>query len=497
MKILLKFIVLGFLSSLLFPPFFVLPIGFIIFPFLFFLLINKEFQNKNKFFHFISGLSYGISMNLVILIWIKEPFLINQTTSNYYFFSYLLIFYCSIYYGLSFLILSFMKNNFTKLILIPILFVVSEILREYLGYGFPWITFALINSGNSYILNLIYYFGTYGLSFFTIFIFLLPASIMLFYTQDIKIIFLKIYLLISLLIILFCIVLIYFRAVNENYLEKKFVDVSLAQLNFSLLDKINNNELNIRHQQIMEIINQNNSDLLIFAENDYPYLISNLKELNFIATGLNKNQSIVIGGTKKENLKLYNTFFFIEKNIVRDFDKMILVPFGEFLPFRFFLSFMNKIVGDNDFSIGNKTRLIKTSSNLKMIPIICYEVIFFNNLLNKYNNDSDVLINITNDTWFGDFSGPYQHFYFSRMRATEFNKTLIRVSSNGISAAINNKGKVIGYIPLNKKEIKNFKIPIYLNSQSNLKNYHPLIFILLFLLFFFAIILNNKTDEYK
>ncbi len=175
MKILLKFIILGFLSSLLFPPFFVLPIGFIIFPFLFFLLIDKEFQNKNKLFHFISGLSYGISMNLVVLIWIKEPFLINQTTSNYYVFSYLLIFYCSIYYGLSFLILNFMKNYFSKLILIPILFVFSEILREYLGYVFPCITFSLINSGNSFILNLIYYFGTYGLSFFTIFIFLFPA----------------------------------------------------------------------------------------------------------------------------------------------------------------------------------------------------------------------------------------------------------------------------------------------------------------------------------
>ena len=77
---------------------------------------------------------------------------------------------------LSFLILSFIKNNFSKLILIPILFVVIEILREYLGYGFPWITFALINSGNSFILNLIYYFGTYGLSYFTLVIFFSSSS---------------------------------------------------------------------------------------------------------------------------------------------------------------------------------------------------------------------------------------------------------------------------------------------------------------------------------
>ncbi len=495
MKILSKFVILGFLSSLLFPPFFILPIGFIIFPFLFYLLIDKEFLNKNKSFHFVSGLSYGISMNFVILIWIKEPFFINQATRNFYFISYLLTFYCSIYYGLSFLILSFIKNNFSKLILIPILFVVIEILREHLGYGFPWITFASIGSGNSYILNLIYYFGTYGLSYFTLVILFLPVVIILFYKKDIKRILLKIYLSVLLSIVLFCIIFIYFRLENENNLEKKLIDVSLAHLNFSLIDKINNNKSNIRHKQIMEIINQNNSDLLVFAENDYPYLVSNLKEFDSITNGLNKNQSIVIGGIKKENFKFYNTLFFIEKNEIQDFEKIILVPFGEFLPFRIFLNFFDKIVGNNDFSSGKKTRLIKTSNNLKMIPIICYEIIFFNNLLNKYNNNSDILINITNDSWFGDFSGPYQHFYLSRMRATEFNKTLIRVSSNGISAVINNKGKVIDYIPLNKKGIKRFKIPIYLNSLPNLKNYHSLILILLFILFIFAIVFNKKNNN--
>ena len=97
LKILVKFIICGLLSSLLFPPFFILPIGFIVFPFIFFLLINEEFQNNNKLFHFNSGLAYGIGMNFVVLIWIKEPFLIDQNTTNLSFFSYLLVIYCSIY----------------------------------------------------------------------------------------------------------------------------------------------------------------------------------------------------------------------------------------------------------------------------------------------------------------------------------------------------------------------------------------------------------------
>ena len=127
LKILVKFIICGLLSSLLFPPFFILPIGFIVFPFLFFLLINEEFQNNNKLFHFNSGLAYGIGMNFVVLIWIKEPFLIDQNTTNLSFFSYLLVIYCSIYFGLLFIVISYFKNSYSKLLLIPVLFVLSEI----------------------------------------------------------------------------------------------------------------------------------------------------------------------------------------------------------------------------------------------------------------------------------------------------------------------------------------------------------------------------------
>ena len=62
---------------------------------------------------------------------------------------------------------------------------------------------------------------------------------------------------------------------------------------------------------------------------------------------------------------------------------------------------------------------------------------------------------MTNDSWFGSFSGPYQHFYLSLMKAVELNKMLIRVSSNGISGIAPQKGNIPDYIPLNRKEINN------------------------------------------
>ena len=81
-------------------------------------------------------------------------------------------------------------------------------------------------------------------------------------------------------------------------------------------------------------------------------------------------------------------------------------------------------------------------------------------------------------------------FYLSRMRAVEFNKTLVRVSNNGISAIIDNKGEILDFIPLNKRDIKNLKIS--LSSSNNLIKYHSLFFLIFCILFIFAIVINRK-----
>ena len=111
---------------------------------------------------------------------------------------------------------------------------------------------------------------------------------------------------------------------------------------------------------------------------------------------------------------------------------------------------MENISGNIDFTSGQNKRLI-SNSDINILPIICYEIIF-NKILKDINkNNIDILINITNDSWFGDKIGPYQHFYHSRMRAIISNKFLIRVSNNGISAIIDNNGKILQSSKLNVK----------------------------------------------
>ena len=157
---------------------------------------------------------------------------------------------------------------------------------------------------------------------------------------------------------------------------------------------------------------------------------------------------------------------------------------------------MDYIVGSTDFSKGTDKRILKFDEEINIIPIICYEILYFWKILNFDNKQSKIIVNLTNDSWFGDYSGPYQHFYFAKLRAAEFNTPLIRGSTNGISAFINNFGQIINSTKLNSKEIKNFKINIY-KFQNNYLFIHKFITLLIFFNFFAGFIINKIYGKNK
>jgi Apolipoprotein N-acyltransferase len=154
---------------------------------------------------------------------------------------------------------------------------------------------------------------------------------------------------------------------------------------------------------------------------------------------------------------------------------------------------MDFISGSIDFSKGTNERIINTKNEISFIPIICYEIIFFWKLINKENNYSNLLINITNDFWFGDYIGPYQHFYLSKLRAAEFNKNLIRVSNNGISSIIDNNGNILVSSELNKKDKLNYKLLI--NDEKNLIILHKILGYILTIFCFISLFVLKLKDE--
>ncbi len=471
MSILIYFI-LGLLTSLLFPPYFFLPLGFIIFPSLCFLLdLNKEnYSDKNIFNKFsIFGFGFFISY----LFWIKNPFFVFEETKNFFLVFLLLIIFLSVILGLIFTIIFKLGKKIPIIILIPITFTSSEYIISIFFYGFPWFTFSLLLSSNEYLLFSLKSFGTLFSSYLIIQIFCIPFIFLTKenFKQELKYLVLFISLpIISLLIVNF--------NLQKNNSKIKTINTEIFQLNFKNNDQFLTPEKKL--QRIIKYIDESNADLLIFGENNFPYLLDDL-ELKIIKDSLKENQTLIIGATRYENNKYYNSLVNINLENVTYFDKKILVPFGEFLPLRDSLTFLESIVGQNDYSKGKVERIINLTDNISFIPVICYEIVFYWKLLNKLNNKGNFIVNITNDFWFGDYLGPYQHFYLTKIRAAEFNKSIIRVSNNGISAVIDNNGTVLNKTEFNKTE--NLKHKLIFKENNNFVNFHLIFKIYLFIIF--------------
>ncbi|MDD2839641.1 MAG: apolipoprotein N-acyltransferase, partial [Rickettsiales bacterium] len=148
--------------------------------------------------------------------------------------------------------------------------------------------------------------------------------------------------------------------------------------------------------------------------------------------------------------KVWNSIFIFKNNEIIDYyDKTVLVPFGEYIPFSKYIPFISKITnGGIDFSKGEANKTI-TINGIKISPIICYEIIFPNKVIDK-NERPDVIINLTNDGWFGTSSGPYQHLIAAKFRAIENKIPIIRVSNSGISAYIDEYGRIVKRTKLNE-----------------------------------------------
>lgn len=138
----------------------------------------------------------------------------------------------------------------------------------------------------------------------------------------------------------------------------------------------------------------------------------------------------------------YNSaFHFSSQNYMKDvYHKMRLIPFGEGLPFGPFNKFLSGIITNISYFGEGKTYTgFKTDSNLNFVSVICYEVLFsdfVSDMLNHQNVDGQFMINLTNDSWYGDTAEPHQHLFLSKWRALEFNLPLIRSTNTGITTVI-------------------------------------------------------------
>lgn len=193
--------------------------------------------------------------------------------------------------------------------------------------------------------------------------------------------------------------------------------------------------------------------LVVWPETAFPFLLTDRPDaLVALSELLQEGQLLAAGAVRVEGavteggVRYYNSILMINDRgeIVDGYDKVHLVPFGEYLPFEDILSRfgLRQIVqAFPSFTAGTQRRTLDAGEGVRLLPFICYEIIFPGE--NGLASDSDLIINVTNDGWYGDTPGPYQHFRQAQIRAVMLGLPMVRAANNGISGLIDPYGRII------------------------------------------------------
>jgi apolipoprotein N-acyltransferase len=216
------------------------------------------------------------------------------------------------------------------------------------------------------------------------------------------------------------------------------------------------------------------ASLVVWPETAVPFLLADSREaLAAIEKALPAGTQLIVGSPRIDAARdaqgdlvaqrIYNSLFVIDEagSVTATYDKIHLVPFGEFLPFQDFMESLGlmQLTGiRGGFSAGSGPRLLEVQGAPAASPLICYEIIFPDEVVEPGQRPG-WLINLTNDAWFGTSAGPYQHFHQARLRAIEQGLPVARAANTGISAIIDPYGRVRGEIGLGHEGILDGLLP--------------------------------------
>ena len=354
-----------------------------------------------------------------------------------------------------------------------------EYFRSYIT-GFSWNLFVYALSEQLESIQILNYIGTFGLNFLVIFLFSYPY----FFLNKNKAIIVQ-----RLFILLIIISSNYLYGFNRLQINLKTINqqILLVQPNENLL-QINSN-LDKYIESILEIsepLNKSENAIFLWPEGSYSFIKNkNLKKV--FQDKFKNNQKIILGATTKDkNGNIFNSLVTLnsEGKIINNYNKMHLVPFGEFIPFEHTLKFLNlkKVTfGYQSFSRGKSREVLKINGNL-VLPLVCYEVID-TGLLNISKKKFDIIFNISEDAWFSRSIGTYQHYSHSIFRSIEEGKHIFRSTNQGISASINPLGITLISSSSNEKTVfsSNYQV---LNNNTPFSILGNLMFLFLIFLFF-------------
>ena len=497
---------LGLLSVLSFQPFNITLINFLIIPIFFLILSNINKRSKNKYRKkpylknlFFVGYFFGIGFFLSGTYWISYSLTFDENLKILIPFSIILIpLSLGLFFGFASLFAGpFIKNNYSSFFLFCLIFSFVDYLRGNILSGFPWNLWSYSWSWLVEIIQILNPIGLYAFNSISIAFFCSPA--ILFFNNKYK------YFVFSIFLLIFFSFYIFgsYKINNDQVMAegiKKTAYVKVISPNFDMRYINSDKEIKETIKRIVRYSdpNPNKETIFIWPEGIFAGIyFEDLKKFsNIFNKNFSKKHLLIFGINTQDNSsdEFYNSFIASNNNleVLYKYDKKKLVPFGEFIPFndlsqKFGLKKITQ--GSGSFSKGNKQKNF-LFDDLNILPLICYEIIF-PKLTQFSDKKTNMIVNISEDAWFGNSIGPHQHFTKAIFRSIENNTYLARSANKGISAFINNNGQTIKR--LEPHETGNIELDVPL-INNNFKNKNDLIFfVLLFTYLFIFLIFKNKN----
>lgn len=485
--------ILGMCAALAFAPLFIMPVVVFSLAGLLFLLERTTLCKES----FIIGWCYGFGYFLTGLYWISYSLLLDIENFAWMIpfaligIPAILAFYIAI---VAFFTKYFGKNLYLLFANFVMFWLLLEMARANFAGGYPWLILGYALAGSDAVSQIASLMGVYGLSF--VMLCLVGAvyfTMHYFFTteKDVR----KLY-----LAFMFLTVFVLSEVYGQNRLNNaqysdSTVNIRVVQPNFP-------QELYASHTQKLANLSQlvklsilpskSTLDYIIWPEGAMDMPVTSSAIVDFTSF-LHPHAYLLTGAIRVNEERffseIWNSVFAINRQgkIVEFYDKVHLVPFGEYIPFKSILQFTKITEGVLDFSSGVHIK----SSNLpnqsaQFVPLICYEAYFAEDI-NRIATPYDFMINFTNDAWYGSSSGPYQHLAMSKIRAIEQGKPMVRVAKTGISAVINEYGMIINEIRLNQQGVIDVKLAKSLIKSTFYKKYKNIALLIVFLVAVFVI----------
>jgi apolipoprotein N-acyltransferase len=387
----------------------------------------------------------------------------------------------------------FWSNGISRIAALAFGFGLAEWLRGFLFTGFPWNPVGLAAMPTPLLMQSVALTGVTGMNALAVFVFAMPALLAAKRDRRVGII-------LAGLLVAAHAAYGYIRLNAAPDASSARLAVRIVQPSINLSEKWDDSVRDRIFQTTMELsarppeAGKPSPQLILWPETAVPFFFTERPDaLAAIGEMLKPGQMLVAGAVREDASGpaplFYKSVIAIDDSgeIVDAVDKVHLVPFGEYIPFadvaaRFGIGQL--VAGPMNFVAGSQRHALDLPGGASAAPFICYEIIF-PEMVAVDVASARIIVNVTNDAWFGDTPGPYQHFRQAQIRAVENGLPLLRAANNGISGVVDTRGRIIDALALDVRDALDVEIelpdtPNALNPRRQLVGYSILAFFALF-----------------